>query len=244
MKSFALAAVIFLVAMAAHAALYEVTIDGNKYQLSSDEEHEVTLTDGRRASVVVSTLGDVIVARIDGTRLYLEKDKGSEVTLKDGRRVIVSVAAVEGVPKVFQGYGISFRYPSNVEFSQESDPESAIVIIQDNGVGLRIAIFFQQTPTKETMDTLRNLSVNYIYKEAAKSGARFPKNWIKTSRRSVGGVAIEGVTMSYYDGFETLHEIYLMPHNGRILKIDIFMNNPERKARIDSLINFVLDSLI
>lgn len=244
MKSFALAAVIFLVAMAAHAAPYEVTIDGNKYRLSEDKEQKVNLKDGRRASVTVTTLGGLFWVGIDGIKMLLTEGKEWAAPLKDGGRVIVSVTAAKGDPKVFQGYGISFRYPSDMEITQESSPESASVKFDHDGVTMFLEIWLTKAPTKKNMDENMGSFINYVYKKFPETGARFPKTWQKPSQRSVGGVVIEGVAITYFQGeFEGLIENYLVPHNGRILEITIITNDPERKARHDSLINYVLGSL-
>lgn len=242
MKTFALVALILLFATAAHAALYEVTIDGSKYQLSEDKEQEVTLTDGRRASVTVTTLGDLFWVRINGMKQLLPEGKTWEAALKDGGRVIVSVAPVKGDPKVFRGYGISFLYPSDVEITQESSPEVASVQFNHDGVTMILQILFAIAPTEENMNKNKRELVNLLYQSLSEAGARFLKK--KNGRRSVGGVAIEGVVFSYLSGgFETLSEAYIVPHDGRILLIQIVTNNPERKAKHDSLINFVFDSL-
>jgi hypothetical protein len=233
-----------LFATAAHAALYEVTMDGSKYQISGNEKQEVTLTDGRRASVQVTTLGDLFWVRIDGMKRLLPEGKTWEAALKDGGRVNVSVAPVKGDPKVFQGYGISFRYPSDMEITQKSSPEIATVQFEHDGVGMGLSLWLTETPTKEAMDRHQGLWGKEFYKMTASEGGRFPKNSLKPSRRSIGGVATDGLSITYFDDeFESLMESYVVPHNRRLLHIVIFTNNPERKAKHDALISLVLDSL-
>lgn len=150
---------------------------------------------------------------IDGNSYMFTQGVTQDIILKGGKSVSISVSAVK--TKVFQDYGISFNYPSDMTIGQDSFYGIKQITLQATDSTLVMLQIFpsEAAPREVQSDLLAGFREEY-----SNLGVRFPANSTSPCKRTIGGVEREGIQLSYALGalaHET--EIYTMQKDGKTL---------------------------
>lgn len=174
---------------------------------------------------------------IEGQQYLFSEGVEQQITLKNGKRISVNIKTLK--TKIFQGHGISFSYPSEMKLSQESFYGiKQITIESTDSTLLMIQVFPSSTTPAEVQ---RDLLASFR-EEFSNLGARFPAKSTAPCKRSIGGVGLQGVELSFALGsLAHKSEIYTLQKSGKTIAL-VFQYAEEDKGNAAPRYNIVTES--